>query len=233
MRSSNLARILAAAILLFVSGNLLSAQPVSLGSKPKHPRYKLVDLGTLGGANSFVNGGPPPMLNNKGMIGGQAETTEACYYFDAIVSPAVRWDNGVLNNLGLLPGGCFSLPNAINSKGMLVGSGDIGVIDPIAGGPEIRADFRYQGQILNLGTLGGTNSLASDINDHAQVVGGAENADPDPWDFGGLLGLPSPTAWHAFLWQGGVMRDLGTLGGPDSFAGPINQTGQVAGFSFT
>ena len=53
MKSSNLARILAAAILLFVSGYLLSAQQVSLGSKPKHPRYKLVDLGTLGGANSL------------------------------------------------------------------------------------------------------------------------------------------------------------------------------------
>jgi len=173
------------------------------------------------------------MMNNRGMIGGEADTAEACSYFNGAVSPAFRWDNGVLVNLGLLPGGCFSLPNSINSKGMLVGSGDIGVIDPIAGVPEIRADFRYMGEILNLGTFGGANSLANEINDHDQVVGGAQNTEPDPWNFGDLLGLPSSTAWHAFVWHSGVMRDLGTLGGPDSFAYLINQNGQIAGFSFT
>jgi probable HAF family extracellular repeat protein len=132
----------------------------------------------------------------------------------------------------LLPGGCFSLPNAINSKGMMAGSGDIGVIDPLTGGPELRADFRYQGQIINLGTFGGTNSLANDINSRGQVVGGAENTEADPWNFGAILELPSPTAWRGFIWQGGVIQDLGTLGGPDSFGFLINDRGQVAGFSF-
>lgn len=215
--------------------HLLAAQQTPPGVAPQHHKYKLIDLGTLGGPNSQVNGGPPPMINNRGVIAGEADTAEPCSYFDGFVSPAVRWDDdGVITNLGLLPGGCFSLPNAINSKGMMVGSGDIGVVDPVAGVPEIRADFRYKGQILNLGTFGGTNSLASDLNNHAQVVGGAENTDPDPWDFGGItLGLASPTAWHAFLWQDGVMQDLGTLGGPDSFAFLINERGWIAGFSFT
>lgn len=214
--------------------HLLTAQQIRPGGGPQHHKYKLIDLGTLGGPNSQVNGGPPPMINNRGVIAGEADTAEPCSYFDGFVSPAVRWDDdGVITNLGLLPGGCFSLPNAINSRGMMVGSGDIGVIDPVAGVPEIRADFRYKGQILNLGTFGGTNSLANDLNNHAQVVGGAENTDPDPWDFGGILGLASPTAWHAFLWQDGVMQDLGTLGGPDSFGFLINERGWIAGFSFT
>jgi len=209
--------------------------PLSAQQRPnaRQPRYKLVDLGTLGGPNSVVNGSAPPMLNNKGVVAGQADTSTPCAYLGGFVSPAFKWEKGELINLGLLPGGCSSLPNSINSKGMIVGAGDIGVIDPQTGLPELRADFRYKGQVINMGTFGGANSLSNGVNNRGQAIGGAENTDPDPWNFGGLVGLPSPTAWHGFIWQNGVLQDLGTLGGPDSFGLIVNERGQIAGFSFT
>lgn len=107
------------------------------------------------------------------------------------------------------------------------------MIDPQTGQPELRADFRYEGQVVNMGTFGGTNSLANSINSRGQATGGAENTDPDPWNCGGLIGLPSPTVWHGFVWQNGVLTDLGTLGGPCSFGVVINDPGQITGYSFT
>jgi uncharacterized membrane protein len=120
------------------------AIPVSLAAQEhptKHRAYHLIDLGTLGGPNSSVNGFVPPMLNNKGVVAGTADTSTPCAYLGGLVSPAFKWEEGTLINLGLLPGGCSSLPNAINSKGMMVGAGDIGVIDPQTGLPEIRTSL--------------------------------------------------------------------------------------------
>jgi probable HAF family extracellular repeat protein len=77
--------------------------------------------------------------------------------------------------------------------------------------------------ITDLGALGGSNSVPWGINDRGQVVGGSETPDIDP-----NSGFPT---FHAFLWNKGVMHDLGTLGGQYSQAllGGINSDGQVVG----
>ena len=71
----------------------------------------------------------------------------------------------------------------------------------------------------DLGTFGGENSTANAINNIGQIVGYADVPGSD---------------WHAFVYSGGSMHDLGTLyGGSGSEATSINDLGQVVGSSYT
>jgi len=74
--------------------------------------------------------------------------------------------------------------------------------------------------VIDLGTLGGSQSQANDINASGQVVGVS-------------LRSESVGGWRAFLWQDGIMTDLGTLGGDYSRAIGINDVGQIVGHSYT
>jgi len=70
--------------------------------------------------------------------------------------------------------------------------------------------------VVDLGTLGGSQSVAYGINDSGQVTGQA------------AIGRDNQLT-HAFLYSGGVMRDLGTLGGDLSNGHALNAAGQVVG----
>ena len=77
---------------------------------------------------------------------------------------------------------------------------------------------------LDLGTLGGNSTVATAINDRGQIVG---------WSF------TAAGARHAFLWEDGAMRDLGTLVAQEpnpayhtsSVASAINNAGLIAGIA--
>ena len=221
-------------------------------TQTNYQQYTLYDLGTLGGPDSILSFFVIS-LTNKGAIGG-AQTAvfpdpfnPNCFgptVYDMIpdcyVMHAFLWNHGTLTDLGALPGNDgnnSSVANAINNEGVIVGMAENGDVDPDTGYPEAHAVVWDKGKIRDLRTLGGTQSVAWDVNDLGQVVGGALNATKDPLSAGFVLGFggmwPGTTQLRAVVWQNGFMRDLGTLGGPDAFATAINQFGQIAGESYT
>jgi len=209
------------------------ALPVQLAAQG-NPQYKLIDLGTFGGPNSFPSPAGPgvPILNNAGTVAGWADTTTpdpTCFGNDGLclLTHAFRWDNGILTDLGALPGVNSSAAVAINARGWILGASENGLTDPATGGPEVHAVLWKGDQITDLGTLGANFVLPQTLNNVGQAVGGTPNTIPDPFS---LIGAPTQT--RAFLWQNGVMQDLGTLGGPDAFAFSLNEHGQVAGMSY-
>ena len=213
------------------------AIPLSGAAARNHHHYKLVDLGTFGGPTAYgsINGPGLQLINNSGVVSSFADTAMPdpnaptfCYNPDCFLSHAFHWQDGVLTDIGALPGENSSASGPINERGWSVGQSQNGVIDPLVGIPETRATLWIDGRLVDLGTLGGNQSLASSLNNEGIVVGISQNAIPDPVS---LFGLGTQT--RAFLWQNGVMHDLGTLGGPDAVAITVNERGQVVGYSFT
>ena len=143
--------------------------------------------------------------------------TSAC---KPVVSRESPW---VICDLGTL-GGEFSEAVAINDDGQIVGSADT---ERSKQGRRIAHAFLWEkGKMRDLGTLPGfeSGSQAVAINDRGQVVGSS---------LSGASDKHGRSIWHAFLWQKGTMRDLGTLGGPSSSAYAINERGQVVGAADT
>ena len=163
-------------------------------------RGTMLDLGTLdqGKGSSAARG-----INNAGDVVGQSVNREG-------IARAFIWRQGSMTELWT-PGG-QSGANRINNLGQVVGfAGTTGEEHPV---------LWNNGDITDLGTLGGAFGEASDINDKGQIVGGSRVSDENE-DI------------HAFRWQNGVMTDLGTLGGRESWAFGINADGVIVGFSET
>lgn len=203
-----------------------------------YPRYRLVDLGTLGGPNGSPVF-PAVSLNNRGQVIAQGGTATPDPYPVQLQSDGLIWHGilsdatGVVRDLGALPGTNQSLASGISQSGLITGLSENGVLDPLTGFPQFRAVLWNQaGTMLDLGTLGGNASQGSDVNGRGQVVGIALNAAPEDPDIAGFFNFaPAAQQVRAFLWQNGSMNDLGTLGGNDAMASVINENGAVSGFS--
>jgi len=139
-----------------------------------------------------------------------------------------------LTVIGTLGGSASGALGGVNNRGAVAG------FSTPRGDRDIHAFMWDRGVITDLGTLGGPDSFTPEapaINDRAAVVGFSETARPDPnkEDFCGLVAgfnLGTRTC-RPFIWQHGTMTALPTLGGPNGFAGGVNNRGQVVGLAET
>jgi probable HAF family extracellular repeat protein len=223
---------LAVFTLFLTPANLAAQEETANTKKPQHHHYKLIDLGTFGGPGSGVFDSQRELTRN-GAVAGVAETATPdpyapnCFDQDCLVEHGFLWQDGGMTDLGALVGVNNSQAQAINVHGLIVGQSQNGLIDPYLGIPATDGVAWANGEIFDLGTLGGYQSSPLDVNDAGQVAGASTNSIPDQYSF------LSGTQTRAFLFENGSMRDLGTLGGPDAFGQFINERGQVAGFSYT
>jgi len=136
-------------------------------------------------------------------------------------------------DLGTLGGNC-SFAFGINNKGDVIGFSNFSnppgeTCIPVPG--SVHAFIWQNGVMNDLGSFGGPNSEATfGPNERLQVVGLSEISAPDPngEDF---CGLGTHLTCLPFLWQGGAMTQLPTLGGNNGQASVINNRGQVVGFA--
>jgi probable HAF family extracellular repeat protein len=171
------------------------------------------DLGTLGGSDAIAS-----MVNNRGQVAGVSYTgtnpsTNCFVVFNSVlVTHPFVWDKqkGMID-LGTLGGTCAQ-PNAINSRGQIVG------VSNLPGDSSFHGFVWNRGVLSDVGTLGGSLSSAVWLNDAGDVIGFATT--------------PGDQYGHGYLWRHGMMTDLGSLPGENcSNVWGINGREQIVGGS--
>lgn len=184
---------------------LVGSAVVALAALPAVAGFTVTALGTLGGSTSFALA-----VNDAGQVTGNAQTAPG--------NPAPRlnafvWQNGVMTNLGVLPGSNnFSRGYAINNAGVVVGESD----------NNTSRAFRFDPATPGLTDLGGlppnNRGVAHGVNDAGTVVGASSNG----------------SAVRAVRFAPGGVADLGSLDGlttTPARAWDINNAGQSVGHS--
>jgi len=183
-----------------------------------------IDLGTLGGKNSWTNYGG---INDRGEAVGLAETSvpdpdgeDMCGFGTKLTCRPFYWRYGHMTALPTL-GGNNGQASAINNRGQIVGISETTDSDPgcTAGKPGkvISPVLWERGEARPLPTLvGDQDGFVQGINNRGQAVGSS--------------GTCTNISMHAVLWENDTaiqLKDLGQAGGA---AYAINDHGQIVGY---
>jgi probable HAF family extracellular repeat protein len=152
------------------------ATKVAAQGPPPPPSFNLTDLGLV------QNIGPPGGVTAVNASGHAIGTLldPSGFYQNAFV-----WQNGVITNLGTLPGGNISYGYAINNSGQAVGVAQLAAAQPYN---TLRAVIWQNGVITNLSDPNpdaGVYSAAYGINSAGEIVGYENSA----------LGYTRPVIW--------------------------------------
>ena len=148
----------------------LAMLAAAIGHAAPPPKYKVTDLGTLGGTFSQAY-----VINNAGVIGGLASAKDGTQH-------AVLWRDGNIKDistpgLGNLNSSVFGL----NEKGQVSIQGETAAKDPnnenvcVYGTGQVCAPFvGRDGVNAALPLLGGSNGSVGQINSRGEIAGFAE-----------------------------------------------------------
>lgn len=182
----------------FLARVALSLLLLALATGGCATQYQIIELGSLGGTSAEPHG-----INDNGQVVGSSSLPGNSG------THAYSWRNGVMQDLGVNPGGLSSVARAVNDNGLVVG---------ITGSASSYLACTWQGGTQTLlPSLADpyTFGEAFDVNNAGQIVG---------------------TCWSraqrkACLWADGTVTALPGIGGNYEIAWGINSGGQIAGYA--
>ncbi len=179
-----------------------------------------IDLGTLGGKNSWINWGG---INDRGEAVGMSETSvpdpdgeDLCAFGTGLTCRPFLWRDGHMSALPTV-GGNNGQASAINNREQIAGFAETAVTDSGCPPNKITSAVIWDnGKAQSLPTVGSDpDGVAFGINDQGQAVG-----------YSGTC----TTALHAVRWENNAAFPLSDLGVPSSnIALGINHQGQIVG----
>lgn len=132
----------------------------------------------------------------------------------ALAAEPPRYAVTVIGGVSSVPAGPVSLPLALNNNGRIVGYGYTGT--------SFQTLNWKEGILREMTGLGDfTRTFANSVNIRGRVVGAGIRTDPNT----------GQTETRALKWTGGVISDLGTLGGSIASALSINDHETIVGYS--
>lgn len=114
---------------------------------------------------------------------------------------------------------------SVNERGHVAGWALVdSTVNSVTGQPTQHPFLWVSGRMIDLGTLGGTLAVVGSLQDGG-AGGGLNNRE----QIIGTSSLAGDSKIHPFLWEDGVLTDLGTFGGDNGEAFWINDGGEIVG----